>query len=428
MNISWEGLFKNKMKILIVSTDYNSGGAGRAAYRLHKALLSQGVDSLMLTYQKSDDKTVIGFKTKKDKLIAKISQTLDNISLIFYKNRTKTPFSPALLCISDIRYKIKEIKPDIIHLHWICGGMINIADIGKLESNVVWNFQDMWPFTGGCHYDEDCGKYQNICEDCKVLKSGKKRDLSRRVFKKKITSFSKIKSLTAIGVSEWISECARKSTLFKTRDVKTYPNCIDTDLFKKIDKNLARDFFKIPKDKKVILFGAMNPLADPRKGGKELLDALNFINIEDAVFVIAGINKPKILPKLKYQVYFIPPLRDEISLPLMYNTGDVMIVPSLQENLANSIIESLSCGVPVVAFDIGGNKDMIDHMNNGYLAKAFDIRDLANGIEWILKNPDYNKLSINAREKALKKFDSTVVAKQYIKLYKNILRDKNDTF
>ena len=116
-------------------------------------------------------------------------------------------------------------------------------------------------------------------------------------------------------------------------------------------------------------------------------------------------------------------MHDEVSLPLIYNSADIMIVPSLQENLANSIIESLSCGIPVVAFDVGGNSDMIEHKSNGYLAKAISPKDMVNGIEWVLRNYVSKDLSNNARNKALKEFDQQLITKKYIDLYKSTLEE-----
>jgi glycosyltransferase involved in cell wall biosynthesis len=168
----------------------------------------------------------------------------------------------------------------------------------------------------------------------------------------------------------------------------------------------------------------MNSLSDSRKGFKELFRAINMLEIENVVFVVAGSSQPQEPPQLKYPTYFIPPLRDEVSLPLLYNVADVMVVPSLQENLANSIIESLSCGVPVVSFNIGGNSDMVEHKKNGYLAKAIVPEDMTLGIEWILKNDNYKELSMRARKKAENEFDSNVVITKYIDLYRRLLANK----
>lgn len=415
------------MKIVIISSSDLHGGAARAAYRLHRALISEKIDTSMIVQKKvSDDYTVISAEGRLSGLVNELRPALDHIIMKFLKS--KTLFSTSYLPFSSIVDKVNSLNPDIVHLHWVAGGTLKIEDLAKISAPIVWNCQDMWPFTGGCHYDDNCGRYEDSCGQCKVLGSLKDNDISRSVLNRKKKIYSRISSLTVVGVSKWIANCAGKSAVFKTRDVINIPNCFDTNLFKPIDKNIVRDIFKIPKDKKVILFGAMNSLSDPRKGAKELFEALNKLNIKNTIFVIAGSSQPKEKIDMKYPVYFIPPISDEVSLPLMYNIADVMIVPSLQENLANSIIESLSCGVPVVAFNIGGNSDMIEHKNNGYLAKAFDSEDMARGIQWILSDEKYKNLCFNARKKVIKEFDSSVVANQYIELYSNIMKDKNDSF
>lgn len=410
------------MKIAIVSSSDLHGGAARAAYRLHKSLLKENIDSTMIVQKKiSDDYTVIGPSTRFRALIDGLRPAMDHIIMKFVKPNSL--FSTSYLPFSSIVEKINKLNPDIVHLHWVAGGTLKIEDLAKIKAPIVWNTQDMWPFTGGCHYDEECGRYSQGCGECKVLNSQKENDLSKIIFKRKLKTYSEISNLTVVGVSNWVANRAKESVLFKGRSILTLPNCFDTKLFKPIDKDIVKNIFNIPKDKKVILFGAMNSLGDKRKGAKELFEAINMINVENTIFVIAGSSKQKDNLNLKYTTYFVPPLNDEVSLPLMYNIADVMIVPSLQENLANSIIESLSCGVPVVAFDIGGNSDMIDHKQNGYLAKKLDTKDMAQGIEWIIDNQNYEELSNNARNKVMNNFDSQVVAKQYIKLYKNI-KDK----
>lgn len=414
------------MRIVIVSSSDLHGGAARAAYRLHTSLLKNNIDSTMIVQKKvSDDYTVIGPETRLRALIDGLRPAADHIIMKFTK--AQTLFSTSYLPFSSIVKKINSLNPDIVHLHWVLGGTISIEDLSKINAPIVWNCQDMWPFTGGCHYDNHCNGYEDSCGKCKVLESSKENDLSKSVFNRKKRVYSKIKNLTVVGVSNWVTQCAKNSKLFTSRNIVNIPNCFDTSLFKPIDKNIVKDIFNIPKDKKIILFGAMNSLSDPRKGAKELFEAIDNLKIENTIFVIAGSSKPKTPLDLKYTTYFIPPLNDEVSLPLMYNIADVMIVPSLQENLANSIIESLSCGVPVVAFDIGGNEDMIEHKSNGYLAKELDSSDMAVGIEWVLNNKDYNSLSKNSRKIVLQKFDSNTVSKKYINLYKKILGEKYDT-
>ncbi len=410
------------MKILIVNTSDIGGGAARAANRLHKGLISQGVDSMMLVQQKkSEDRTVIGPTTAKEKLMIHFRPKLDQLYIRKYKN--KVIFSPSMQPFTNIVDEIESINPDIVHLHWINLGMINIYDLAKIKKPIVWSLHDMWPFTGGCHYDGGCEKYKNECGACPVLLSDIENDMSKKIFEKKLTTYRKIKDLTIVGLSKWMASCASASTLLKHNTVLNLPNPIDSNIYKPVLKNIARDMLNITCDKKIILFGASGATSDVRKGFKELLDALNKLKLDNVELVVFGSEKPEVLPAVKFKLNFIGELYDDVSLMLVYNTADVMVVPSLQENLSNAIMESLSCGTPVVGFDIGGNSDMIEHEKTGYLAQPYDTTDLADGIEFILSAPNYDEICQNARAKVMKEFDSTVVTKKYIRLYKDILKD-----
>lgn len=410
------------MKVLIVNTYDIQGGAARATYRLHRALIDAGIDSYMLVQSKaSDDYTVVGPTTKIQKAIAKMRPTLDQIPVQFYKNRTKTLFSPAWLPFSNIVDKINEINPDIVHLHWICGGLMRIEDIAKIKAPIVWSLHDMWPFTGGCHYDEGCGAYKKMCSYCKVLGSNKNRDLSRKIWYKKEKTYLKIRNMTIVGLSKWITQSAKSSPLFRNFHIVNLPNPIDTDIFKPFWKEKSRELWGLSKDKKLVLFGAMSATSDPRKGFKELSEALRKLKLRDIELVVFGSSKPKDAPDFGFNTHYLGHLHDDVSLVTLYNAVDVTVVPSLQENLSNTIMESLSCGTPVVAFNIGGNSDMIEHKINGYLAKPYDTDDLAKGIEWILSSPKYDELCENARNKVLREFDSKVVVKKYIELYDKII-------
>ncbi|MCL0041509.1 glycosyltransferase family 4 protein [Peptococcaceae bacterium] len=417
------------MKILILNTYDISGGAARAAYRLHKALLNEGIDSIMLVQKKmSDDYTVLSLAGN---IVQKFRNTLapifDQIPLRFYKNKTKALFSPAWFGFNNIAKKINEVNPDIVHLHWICGEMIKIEELKKIKKPIVWSLHDNWAFTGGCHFTGvyhmkwDCERYKDNCGLCPRLGSNKEHDLSRWIYNRKYKIFKKMNNLTVVGLSKWVSECAKKSSLLRDKRHINLPNPLDTGVFKPFDKQQARELWSLPKDKKLILFGAIAATSDIRKGFKELSKALQKLRGTDIEFVVFGSSKPKRAPEFKFKDHYVGRLQDDISLVTLYNACDVVVVPSLQETLSNVIMESLSCATPVVAFDVGGNSDMVEHKLNGYLAKPFDTDDLARGIEWILNNENYDKLCQNAREKVLKEFDSKVVAKKYIELYEKIL-------
>jgi len=397
------------MKILIISYSDISGGAAKAAFRLHTAFLQQKINSNMLVIKKkSNDIRVLDPKTKIEKFISFFLPFIEKFKAEIFYRQKKGMFSPGTTGFPGIINKINSMKPDIVHLHWINGGMIKIEDLKKINAPIVWSLQDMWPLTGGCHFC-NCNLYHRECSSC-----------SANIYFKKEKNYEKINRLIINGTSKWIAECAKKSSLFKDRKIVHLPNIIDTNSFKPIDKKKVRKLFDIPQNKKIILFAASD-IDDPRKGLKKLLLALSELNYSNLIFVIAGKKKPKKPIETKFPVYYIPPVNDDFSLSSVYNIANTVILPSTQDNLSNIVIESMSCGIPVVAFDIGGNSDMIEHKVNGYLAKPFETEDLANGIKYIMNSSEYGELCNNAREKAKKKFDSTVVARQYEQLYNEIL-------
>lgn len=410
------------MNILHINTHDIQGGAARAAYRLHRALLTEGVNSQMLVSHKlGDDDSVIAPTSTMGKASVLVRHVLDGLPVKRYPNRTQTLFSPAWVPFSQVPAQIAAINPDIVHLHWVCGGMLSVADLAKIKQPIVWSLHDMWAFTGGEHYDEEQAHYLDQCGMSKVLGSDQQHDLSRRGWQKKQHTYNKINSMMIVGLSQWLSDCAKQSSLLKNKQHICLPNPMDTRVFAPFDKTRARELFHLPGSKKLVLFGAMGATSDPRKGFAQLHQALVQLQADDVALVVFGSSQPKQPPDFKQPVHYLGHLHDDVSLRLLYSAADVMVVPSLQENLSNAIMESLACATPVVAFDVGGNGDMIEHQHNGYLAKPFDAQDLAAGIDWVLNTADYRQVSDNARDKVLTCFDSKVVAKQYIELYKEVL-------
>ncbi|MDO4764139.1 MAG: glycosyltransferase family 4 protein [Flavobacteriaceae bacterium] len=414
------------MKILHINTTDIEGGAARAAYRLHKALLEAGIDSNMLVQtKKSDDYTVKTiFKSKIGKIISILRPFLDVLPLkIFYRNRTKTPFSPAWVPFSKVVTRINELNPDIVHLHWIAGGMLPIEDLAKIKKTIVWTLHDMWAFTGGEHIDEGQRHYIENCGNSKVLNSGKEKDLSRKGWERKKKTYQKIQNLVIVSPSKWMYDEARKSSLLRSKRHIHLPNILDTKIFKPINKQIARSLWNIPKDKEIIIFGAISATSDPNKGYDLLKEAIKCLQIENLEIIIFGSSTPKKEEQLNYKVTYIGRLYDDISLVTLYSSADVMIVPSKQENLPQTVTEAMACGVPVVAFNTTGIPTIIDHKIDGYLASPFDSEDLKNGIEWVLNNENYEQLSKNARDKIERCFSDDVLIPKYIELYKSIINE-----
>jgi glycosyltransferase involved in cell wall biosynthesis len=410
------------MRVLLVNAFDSAGGAARAAYRLHQALLTQGVDSQMLVQSKSsDDYTVLGPSTKFQKASIKVRKFLDSVPLRRYKGRVQTYFSPGWLPFSAVVDRINALEPDVVHLHWIGEGMIRIEDLVKIKAPIVWSLHDNWGFTGGCHVMWQCTRYQQTCGTCPQLGGNRENDLSRSVFHRKQKTYAKLPNMRIVALSNWMAECAKKSSLFKDHTVCCLPNPINTQTFAPFDKNQARALLQLPTDKKLIAFGAIRATDDINKGYHELSEALRYVS-EDVELVVFGSGRPKQAQGFKQKSHYLGHIHDDVSLRVLYSAVDVVVVPSLQENLSNVIMESLACGTPVVGFDVGGNRDLIDHRVNGYVAKPSDIRDLSAGIGWILDCPEYQMLCQNARVNVMHSFDTSVVAKKYIELYVDVVR------
>ena len=410
------------MKILLVNASDNDGGAARAAYRLHRALLAEGVDSQMLVQKKvSDDFTVIGPISKVQKGLAAVRPTLDELPVKRYKQRTGTLFSPAWLPFSGVVDRINALKPDVVHLHWIAGGMIKIEDIARVKAPIVWTLHDNWAFTGGCHIMWDCQNYMNTCGKCPRLGSSRVNDLSHKVYTRKKRMLEKKNNIAIVGVSKWIYSCSKKSGLFSSLKNLCIPNPINTEIFSPVDKEVSRNILNLPQKKKLILFGAMSALCDVNKGFRELYQALEKVSTKEVELVVFGAGKPPGGNIFKQRIHYMGRLYDDVTLRILYSSADVMVVPSLQEAFGQTASEAMACGTPVVAFGSTGLLDIVDHEDNGYLAKPFDIGDLAYGIDWILQNKNLDSIKESALNKIRENFDYKVVAPKYIELYRNIL-------
>jgi glycosyltransferase involved in cell wall biosynthesis len=410
------------LNVLHINTSDINGGAARAAYRLHRALLDQDVESRMLVQDKSsDDWTVTGPPSKIGKGVARIRPTAGQLPVKIYPHAKQTLFSPCWLPFSKVIRTIKRIDPDIVHLHWIAGGFLRIEDLARIQKPIIWSLHDMWAFTGGCHYDEGCGRYTARCGACPVLGSSSERDLSRWIFRRKQKTFAGISNLTINGLSRWLADCAVKSSLFRNHTMVNLPNLIDTRAFKPVPREQAKKLLGLSLEKKHILFGAMNAASDARKGFAELIRSLDHIQSRNIELTVFGCSEPRNVPALPHPVHYLGRLQDDISLRVLYSAADVMVAPSRQENLSNTIMESMACGTPVVAFDIGGNGDMVEHQRNGYLARPFDSIDLACGIDYCLNKENTKRLCENARHKIVKEFDFHLVCQRYIQLYESII-------
>jgi len=387
------------MKVVHISTSDIDGGAAIAAYRLHLALLERGIDSKMLVMDEKGDGLNIDIAKKgriEKYVFSNIRKLKEKKVLDKYKNRR----NPILFStgkygvdISDHPY-VKEA--DVLHLHWINRGYISLESLkklGKLNKKIIWTLHDMWVFTGGCHYSNGCNRYQEQCGNCPILETNKEYDITRKTFKRKEKIFKKL-SMTIITCSTWLWKCAKGSSLLRDKEIFVLPNVLDEKVFKKKKNGFAREVLNLDKNKKYICFGAVNSTTNPRKGWKYLKEAISLLSIQnprmknEVELLVFGASHSEDIEELPFKTRFVGKVSDEYTLALIYNAADAFVAPSLEENLPNTVLESLHCGTPVVAFNIGGMPDMIEHYKNGYLAKYRDVESLAKGIEWSLKNLD----------------------------------------
>jgi glycosyltransferase involved in cell wall biosynthesis len=413
------------MKVVLLGNDDLKWGAGRAAYRLHQGLRNLDVDSHLLVQTKlSEDETVIAPTTAIAKTLAKVRPTLNSFPLKFYSQFDQGVYS--LQWIPDrLVNQVEQFSPHIINLHDITLGYIQIETLAKFKQPLVWTLHDMWAFTGGCHYSNGCDRYQESCGACPQLNSQRDWDLSRWIWQRKTKNWHKL-NLTIVTLSQWMTDCVKKSSLLQDFPVEMIANGLDLERFKPIDKSLAKKILGLPQEKQIILFGAMNATSDRRKGFQELYPALKNLNQkkwQDRIqLIVFGASQPQNPPKFGFPTQYLGKLHDDVTLSLVYSAADVFVTPSKEDNLPNTVLESLACGTPCVAFKIGGMPDLIEHQKNGYLAQPFDTTDLARGIQWVLEDSSRSaQLGDRARKKAETEFNQIIQSQRYLSLFNKIL-------
>jgi glycosyltransferase involved in cell wall biosynthesis len=401
------------LKVLILSTYSKKGGASRAAQRLHECLLANDIHVKFLPIYMDKDRLSLRrlFRILWDRLPAMLAA------------REKNYFSSGALNNRKLVEHINSSDIDIIHINWIGAGAMSVEDIASLTKPIIWSLHDMWAFTGGCHYSGGCVKYQDFCGACPNLNSSHQNDLSSRLITKKMSAYKKVPQMVINTTSSWMRSCGKNSATLGKHQFIQLPNPINIDDFYPIPSTLARKTLGLESKKNLILFGALSGIEDKRKGYSQLVSALELLSgTLDIELVVYGENKP-LTYDLPFKTHSVGSISTTKDLRLLFSAVNMSILPSLEENSALTIQESLACGTPVVAFNIGGNQDLIDHKRTGFLADRVTPEALAEGIKWLLDNQNLVPFHQNALQQVKQNFSYQALGPKYLTQYESIIKN-----
>lgn len=416
-----------------MNTSERTGGAAVAARRLMDALNNNGVKARMLVRDKETDCiTVSGLPDTWRRQWSFLWERM-----VIYVH---THFSRAHLFEIDIANTGTDItgtrefrEADIIHLHWINQGMLSLKDIRRILDSgkpVVWTMHDMWPATAICHLTLGCPAFRSRCRHCRLLPGGGgDNDLAARTWRRKQRMLLD-RSVSFVACSRWLEGEAKKSALLAGQSITAIPNPIDTNVFCPSDRDEARRKAGLPKDKRVILFVSQR-VTNANKGMDYLVEACAKLAAEhpdmrdDTVVALLGGHAEEVADRLPFAAFPLGYVSDEHRIVSVYNAVDVFVLPSLSENLPNTIMEAMACGVPCVGFKVGGIPEMIDHRRNGYVAAYRDADDLARGIHWVLREADAAALRAEALRKVVSAYSQRSVALKYIEVYNHAMASKH---
>ena len=417
------------MRVLIINTSERTGGAAVAANRLMEALNNNGVKAKMLVRDKGTANLTVCALPQTWRLNWHF--LWERLCIWFHLRLKRDHLFDIDIanCGTDITNLPEFKEADVIHLHWINQGMLSLKDIRKILQSgkrVVWTMHDIWPATAICHLTMDCRHFETQCQNCRLLPGGgSNNDLSARIWKKKqqMLEGQRIKIVTC---SQWLGDEAKKSALLNRQYITTIPNPIDTHRYRPSDKQKARQLLGLPQEGHIILFASQR-VTNPFKGMQYLIDACKLMTNQHpdccshtSVAILGG-HAEEIADKLPFPTHALGYVNDEQRIVAAYNAADVFVLPSLSENLPNTIMEAMACGVPCVGFRVGGIPEMIDHQQNGYVANFRDAADLAKGIHYVLDEADQQALSNNCLQKVARNYSQQSVAKKYIEVYDKIL-------
>lgn len=422
------------MKVTLVGTSDKAGGAARAMYRLHQSLLSIGIQSRILCMNQSID-------TLLDSEISKFNYNfLSRKKYPFLQdliNENRTPLSNTLFSYTDSRCDFINHPfiqdADIINLHWI-SYFVSTEAIGKLlklGKRIVWTLHDEWAYTGGCHYTSGCDAYLKYCSACPQLAS-EMSALPELSYLEKGLNFSS--EINLVSPSNWLAKKASESRFFRKSAIKVIPNSIEPDWFAESDRQVLRKKYGYFSDCFLIGFGA-DSIVEKRKGLSYLLEALQILsknkewadafNAKRIGILFFG-NYTQNDSELNSYAQYIGSFSDDKTLSSIYKTLDLFLIPSLEDNLPNTLLESMASGTPVLGFPIGGLAETITHKQNGFLTENIAADSLAEQLFYLWQNKSLlTNIGATASEYARSNFSMNKQANSYREFFEMVLSNKD---
>jgi len=418
------------MKILQISTYDVRGGAARAAYRLHSGLLEIGEDSRMLVrFKSSNDSRVFPVASESTSGAFSIGEAIQE----YYINSLRTDVSDTLFSFPYPGYDISGLDivraTDIINLHWVSFFLspITLHRLFDLGRPVVWTLHDQRPFTGGCHYSAGCAGYRRNCAACPQL-ADNPFDLPE-VFLEDNLKLFRDANLTIVSPSRWMADCARESRLFKGRPIEVIPNSLDTGFYRAIEKKEAKRGLGISNGTVVILFCAESGL-ERRKGLTELIAALEYCQTKPSfqglirnasVKLVCLGNIDDTLVSLGIPVLSPGYMDSDEKIRMVYSASDIFVQSSLEDNFPNTVLEAMSCGIPVVGFRVGGIPEMVTDGDTGILVPTGDVKEMGEAILSLALDARKRKaMGENGSKRALEEFCLARQAGCYDELYQDL--------
>ncbi len=424
------------VRVCHVSLHEGGGGGAIAAQRIHQALVRKGGDAgvvsrLRVIFEQTADPTVLGGPAEG---VNPFWQRLQPRFTAWAKRgfRSSNPITHSIAWPSTgFGRELNRSAADLLHLHWLGDQTLSIEEIGALRRPVVWTLHDQWAFCGAEHYqppmENPPARFEQGYHRGNRPPGERGPDLCRSTWERKLRSW--IRPITIACPSLWLADCVRRSALMADWPIHVIPHPIDTEFWKPIGRDHARAALDLPQEGAVVVFGAMGGTQVPHKGGDLLVEALQDLRANsdesgapDLRLVVFGQAAPRHAVPLGFPTHYFDIVRDPISLRLLYNAADVVVVPSRLEAFGQVALEAQACGVAVAAFATGGLLDIVADRRSGALAEPFDPRSLAAAIRWVLEDPlRAEGLGAEGRRRVETLCAEAVVARHYAHVYRGLM-------